>query len=351
MPINELNAKPRVMQWDEQAFVADLDVQRMSVLERWCYRTLLNKAYWCDTRPYLPDNDDELWFLAGCESKEQWLSVKKNVIRKFSRQKNGKKKVLAQKRLVEDWKIFISKLLKLQENGRLGGLAKAKLEPSVRQKEEVEVKDKDKREVEGKEEGADMSFKNNITDKARSILGVRIFAGDQGWDEMNSLKRVHGGARVEEVFEEWASSVQDESVQYPLTTFLRVADGLIAGRSHKASTVKPLILELSFMSDGAVTFNQKQSMEIARLAETYTVDEIKAAFREFVDGLDEFTTKFAAKDFSEKAEQLIYTQRKRKEQTENTNRQLETIMAEERKKAEAEYEALPPEIPFEKIEL
>lgn len=187
-----------------------------------------------------------------------------------------------------------------------------------------------------------MSLRNNITDNCRKILGVRISASDQGWDEIKSLARVYGPVRVESAFEQWAESADDRP-NYPLTAFVRVADSILAGDRQEVKIKKALILELSYLSDNRVTFNNKQSLEIARLAEQYNDEEIKSAFREFFEGLDEFSIKFAAKDFAEKAEQFIYTQQKRKE--------LQVRIAAQMAEMESTPVVVPDEEPFEDIKL
>jgi len=206
--------------------------------------------------------------------------------------------------------------------------------------------------ISSEESEANVSFKNNISDKSLEILGVRIFPQDAGWADMASYARVKGQSETRDAFETWAKERQGDEIRYPLTDFLRVAEQYFDKKFSSSVDVKPLILELSYLSDGRVTFNQKQSVEIARLLETCSDADIKSAFKEFLDNLDENSVKYAGKDFSEKAEQIIYTQRKRKQQTEQTAAQLENVIASERHKAEAELAKLPEEFdPATKIEL
>jgi hypothetical protein len=200
-------------------------------------------------------------------------------------------------------------------------------------------------------EGTDMSFKNNISDASLKFLGIRIFAEDKNWDGLNAYKRVKGQSQTEEAFEKWAKDTQGEDIRYPLTEFLRVAERYFDSKFAAKIDVKPLVLELAYLSDGAVTFNQKQSLEIARLLESYPETEVKAAFVEFLTGLDDFSLKFAAKDFTEKAEQIIYTKRRQKQELESTNRLLETTIDRERKQVEEQLAKLPPEIDLSKFEL
>jgi hypothetical protein len=194
-----------------------------------------------------------------------------------------------------------------------------------------------KTEPDNKSNEVDMSFKNAITDKARENLNARIFPTDSAWSEMNSLKRIHGQAKVVDAFSDWTDSVAGESIPHPLTEFLNMAGMLLDPRATKANSVKPLILKLSVLSDG-VTFSQKQSFEIARLLETYTEEQIVAAFRDFYPTLDDYSLKFAGKDFTEKAEQLIAVQIARQKRSEELVQTMTTLTAEETRQAEKERE-------------
>lgn len=43
---------------------------------------MLIKHYWCTAKP-LSDDDDELWRIACCDSKKEWLKIKRKIIRLF----------------------------------------------------------------------------------------------------------------------------------------------------------------------------------------------------------------------------------------------------------------------------
>jgi hypothetical protein len=186
-----------------------------------------------------------------------------------------------------------------------------------------------------------MSFKTNISDTALKILGVQIFPGDIGWDGLNSYKRVHGQSETVQIFEQWAIDNQGEEIKYPLTDFLRVAGRYFDKKFVQKIDARHLILALACISDGQVTFNQKQSIEIARLLETYSETEIKEAFKEFLSGLDEFKMNYAARDFAGgAAEQIIYTQRKRKEESARLVQTLNDLSGTEQAAAQKQIENL-----------
>jgi uncharacterized protein YdaU (DUF1376 family) len=121
------NSKPLYQPWNDEEFWADPWVRQvMNRLQRMMYKNLLNQTFFCSTRPYLPDDDDELWLLADCESKEEWLDNKEVVLKRFHSE-NGR---LANKRVLDDWARVVEKRAELHEKravaGRRGGIASAK---------------------------------------------------------------------------------------------------------------------------------------------------------------------------------------------------------------------------------
>jgi len=128
--VNEAKRKPLYQPWNEEAFRADLHVGAMTPTQRWMYRTLLQAAFFHSTRPYLPDDDAQLWLLAGCESPKQWERNKDVVRLMFIPVEVAGARLLSQKRLLSDWNRIEEKREALAEAGRKGGKANAKLEPS-----------------------------------------------------------------------------------------------------------------------------------------------------------------------------------------------------------------------------
>jgi hypothetical protein len=128
--VSETKRKPLYQPWNEEAFRADLQVGAMSPTQRWIYRTLLQAAFFHSTRPYLPDEDAQLWLLAGCESPRQWERNKDVVRAMFATVEIDGVRLLSQKRLLVDWDRLEEKRQMLSENGRRG--RKAQLELSNR---------------------------------------------------------------------------------------------------------------------------------------------------------------------------------------------------------------------------
>jgi uncharacterized protein YdaU (DUF1376 family) len=99
--------QPKYMCWCEPDFWADREVVSMPHQARAYYRTLLQAAYWTSTRPYLPDDDAQLWQLADATSIVDWQVHKQIVLAKFQPFTKGDQKLLAHKRLLRDWKQIV----------------------------------------------------------------------------------------------------------------------------------------------------------------------------------------------------------------------------------------------------
>jgi hypothetical protein len=134
------NKKALYQPWGEEEFRADLDVQAMGHMERWMYRTLCQAAFVSSTRPDLPDDDGQLWKMAGCETSKQWDKHKSAVRAMFTPSVEDGIPVLYRKRIRDDWNRIAEKRDQLAANGRKGGEAKAA-------KEEVKEVSKGSKEV------------------------------------------------------------------------------------------------------------------------------------------------------------------------------------------------------------
>jgi hypothetical protein len=111
--------KPLYLLWDEEAFLSDETVRFMTYIQRWMYRALLQSAFICSTRPFLPSDDKVLWVLAGCKSEAQWREHSVGIRSAFTVIDVDGKKLLSQKRLCEEWERIT------KERKRLALLSKA----------------------------------------------------------------------------------------------------------------------------------------------------------------------------------------------------------------------------------
>ena len=95
--------KPKYITWYEDAFQAELRVRHMRPIQRHFYRSLLIQASYCSTRPYLPDDDSQLWMLADADSLEHWKDHAPPVRAMFQPVTISGMKLLSQKRLLKEW--------------------------------------------------------------------------------------------------------------------------------------------------------------------------------------------------------------------------------------------------------
>ena len=111
--MSEQTYEPQYICWHEREFAADVVVRRMTPHQRLMYRSLLQSAYYCSTRPNLPDDDEQLCDLADADSVEMWQGNKKAVMRKFTL-KDG---LWSHKRLLADWEQLLAAHERAVENG------------------------------------------------------------------------------------------------------------------------------------------------------------------------------------------------------------------------------------------
>jgi len=113
--------KPPYMRWFEGDFWADRAVIRMTWLQRHFYRALLLASFRCDTRPYLPDDDAQLWVLADAKSAKAWKENREAVLVKFTPLTDDKgRPVLSNKRVLEEWQVASAKSQIARQKGILG---------------------------------------------------------------------------------------------------------------------------------------------------------------------------------------------------------------------------------------
>jgi len=133
-PINDKTFRPRFVYWWPDHFTGDPYVSRvMRPLHRHFYRALIIESFVNSWRPYLPNDDQELWMLADAESAEQWLAHKDVVMRKFTLTEDGK--LWQHKRILADWETALKGKERDRENGRKGGLMGGKGRPKKSQAE------------------------------------------------------------------------------------------------------------------------------------------------------------------------------------------------------------------------
>ena len=106
----------------------DADTAHFTAIQHGAYLMLI-KSYWQSRKPP-PDDDDKLWRIARCESKDQWLEIRDDIVALF-RSKNG---FLKHKRVEKEMREFKKKSDKKRAAGRKGGQVSANNRKSGKQR-------------------------------------------------------------------------------------------------------------------------------------------------------------------------------------------------------------------------
>lgn len=124
--------EPNYLMWWEKDFAADTYVSRvMRPLHRHFYRALIIASCFNSERPYLPNDDGQLWVFADAESLEQWMAHKDIVLHKFSLTTDGR--FWQHKRILADWQKMLAAHEERSEAGKRGGKKAGKGRPAKAQ--------------------------------------------------------------------------------------------------------------------------------------------------------------------------------------------------------------------------
>jgi len=212
--------------------------------------------------------------------------------------------------------------------------------------------EREETEKPGQEE--DVKATKQIPILCQTILGVKAKLYPEQTAMIQALEAEHKGSAVINAFSEWALEHRHDGIRSPVAAFLREAEDLLGGSPARAVAKTPevqnLARELSYLSKGEIQFDDRHKGRLAEhLSSGFSVEEITSAFKEFYGNLDKTDAgemKFAAKKFSETADQLAYAAGRRKKEAaaqsalmESEKLRLEREAAEERAKRVAEQAA------------
>ncbi len=339
--------------------MADRKVRRMSPTAVKTYMMLLHEAYFCSTRPYLPDDEEDLYLMAYCENREEWASVREDVLGMFEPKTVNGVKVLSNKRLERDWEHLQEIREMRSEAGRKGGLAKAKQkldstkqnvaskEVSKEVSEEKEESNTDSLPLEDDGQGDDMNlktFKAEMT-SVGARQGVAVKGYDNIWDDLKILAVAHGYQTVVNDFEEYLS--ENSGNEYPKGALQSyswtAADRLRSDSPVQASAKDPgvvsLVRELSYLSDGQISFMDKQRVRLAEVLKEFSAAEIKSVFSAWLadqDTSDPKNLSFLPGKFVQIVDGLAYAARKKKQESEQAKVARDLTAKRLQEEAEAE---------------
>jgi uncharacterized protein YdaU (DUF1376 family) len=344
--------------------MADRKVRRMSTTEAKTYMMLLHEAFICSTRPNLPDDEEELYLMAYCTDRREWDSVKDAVLGMFDKDVVEGVPVLTNKRLVKDW----ARLQEIREARSEAGKASAAKRKStnVQQTSTIGNKEVSKEVKEVREEKEEstpepLSFENedgqgedmNLKTFKAEMTGVGVRCGqkvkgyDNTWDELRILGIAHGYSAVVRDFEEFLNETPGN--EYPKGALVAyswaAADRLRADSPVQASAKDPEVVslarELTYLSDGQISFGDKHRVRLAEVLKEFTAVEIQSVFRTWLQDQDLTDPKnlgYLPGNFVQKVDGLAYTSRRKAEEAKQAQKDRDTAVA--RLQAEAEADRL-----------
>jgi hypothetical protein len=179
------------------------------------------------------------------------------------------------------------------------------------------------------EEKTDMAIIRRISDSCLQILGVRVpyglnQLGNPDGDALKQAARIYGEQEVQDAFESWADTQKGTTDPYLISKFVRIMGGLLRGISLVSTVDTPNLKALgaTLYEIGNQVFTNQQ---LAGLLKDYSKDELEAAYQEFVHNLDDFSIKFAARDFCNGGADAIIAARKEREQKRLKQEKLATV--------------------------
>ena len=335
--------------WRHEAFMADRKVRKMTPIELKTYMLLLHEAFVCETRPNLPDNEDDLEEMALCTNHEEWLSIREVVLGMFEKTVVDDIPVLTRKRLTDDW----GHLQEIREARSEAGKASAAKRKSTNVErlltnEHKEVsKEVSEEKEESENEETDMNlkpFKASLT-----VIAAKHNVALGGYDEtIKNLKLLadsFGSGAVLNDFDAYLSEKQgEEFFKGAASAYLSVAPYRLAepqpGSVGSSSDPEVVSLARAIMraSQNEITLLDKQKIRLSEaLSEGFTADEILAGFKEWFSKQDVAKDgPFLAGKFAQQAADLAYGVRESRVEAEKQSKVREAAVRRLQEEAEAE---------------
>jgi hypothetical protein len=197
-----------------------------------------------------------------------------------------------------------------------------------------------------------VSYKDKINEVCVRVLGTTIRSNDPRWNELRPFLSVHGASKITEVFETWASSLEQPPA-YPLSYFLGAIKRLLAGSEPEPADVREIQEQTSLKELAAElyginsqqAFTGKEKLALGKLLQEYGREEILAGYKDYVSPLDDFELRKAARTFTQGGADAVILQtrkykaeRKRQEELlELARKQFEATPALPAKEPEEEF--------------
>jgi hypothetical protein len=160
-----------------------------------------------------------------------------------------------------------------------------------------------------------MSLKSGLIKEMQKIAARRL-RNTRGVprhmkDKLDLIELAFGKAEVLDDFAKWCEENADNNPQYPVTDYLRMIDARLGG-TPKVDPNDDRIKELVALTYELTTI-LPHARAVRELLATHTVDEIKAALREYVLTVDDKDMKASIRAFYDDlgASAVIYAMRKK----------------------------------------
>src|ERR1019366_1215977 len=206
--------QPDYICWHETEFMADRRVVRMTPHQRLMYRSLCQAGMFCSTRPYVPDDDIELFVLADADSLEHWKQNRDAVLVKFHPVEIDGKPMLAHKRLLADWDQINESVNQKRAAASSGGKARAKQMAGTSQADAAKLKLKANTETESKQESETQTQTANRNGKSKNTVAGGISGPVQQECSREEQERYICG--IAALFENYIPTRADADVFTPL---------------------------------------------------------------------------------------------------------------------------------------
>lgn len=343
--------------WLWRDWRANRRVQRLSYVAKGLYRELLDEQW---SEGFIPAEIETLSDICGCPvqiMEDHWSSLQdlfetqedgRLVNRKLEQQRTEDDKVRAAKARGGK-KSALSKLNRINNPstgveevlGSSSGLVKT----SHIAEQSRAIAEQSISEQELQDEDSDMKLKDELT-KIAAQHGAKAGGYKTTWDEIKSLGVAHGTGAVSTDFSAFMEEYHgDDFPAGAVVSYLRVAADRLTASTAPANVVSSdprvigLVRELAYLSDGRVTFQGRQKVQLAVLLESYPPEELIAVFKAYLetkDLEDPYTLKFIAQNYLDAADGLAYSVRRRKQEADDAKAARDVIA--ERLQREAEEE-------------
>jgi hypothetical protein len=115
-------------------------------------------------------------------------------------------------------------------------------------------------------------------------------------EKLEFLVAAHGTFAIAREFQEWCDARRSEKIQYPIIEFMKEVDSIFGGAPEQLDLKDPRILEIS-----ALVFERTDILPshkaVAELLQTYSMEELTGAIREYTDKIEDGQARSAMRRF------------------------------------------------------